>query len=139
MARKRRIYRGYKPITHPKTGETQPMHVWCERLGISTDVMGIRLRLWPLEEALEKPKNARRVLIDPFTGRVESLTTLAKAYGIHKKALSKRLARGMALEEALTAPLRGRNGMQTRPLRHISGDVLSPLQRLALGLPAHGR
>lgn len=62
-----------------------------------------------LEEALSSSSFSRRpYIIDPFTGeKYSGMTALAKKYNRTSAQVYNKLKRGMCLEEALKAPLRG--------------------------------
>lgn len=56
----KRIHPDSKPITFD--GKTMNRREWAENLGISEPALRVRLKRWPLEEALTAPKKKGRNL-----------------------------------------------------------------------------
>ena len=93
-------------------GETKPLVVWCDELGLKYDATHNRIEKgWTVKDAFEKP------LFD----QTQSVARLAKEHGLHPETVRSRMKKlGWSLEEALALPSegRGRNIMRASGYGH---------------------
>ena len=90
--------RNNKRVTY--RGETKPLVLWCDELGLKYDPIHGRLeRGWTVEDAFEKP------LFD----QTKSVARLAREHGLHPETVRSRMKKlGWSLHEALSVPTEGR-------------------------------
>lgn len=93
-------------------GRTQTLAQWAKEFGIGW--MTLRARLdsygWSIEDALTTSVGCRGIKKDTqfleFKGRRQTVAAWAREVGLTSKSLRNRLAKGWALERALTEPRR---------------------------------
>ena len=83
-------------------GETKPLIVWAEELGLKYDMVHNRLEHgWDVEEAFETPSSLEK----------ESFSSICRRHGINPTTARDRIVRfGWTFEDAISTPSAGRGG-----------------------------
>lgn len=87
-------------------GETQPLCVWAEKLGINASTVRDRLNDgWSVSAAFSRRDDARSHPIR-FCGKTASVSELARSVGLRPEPVFQRLSAGWSIRRALSTPIR---------------------------------